>query len=169
MKKCIAVIISVISMLCLAGCQKTIQGSEVYTFPEPTIQVTGTFYSAGTVTEFVIGSDKYDPDDLSTLPVLEWFYRLEMITCEKPEDVEGGEVYGFYVLPSMQRKGVGKALLDAFKQEVNNEPFYLYALKDNQKARAFYIKNGGDELPEFERELPEKYNSALESLFMFNL
>ena len=97
MKKCIAVIISVISMLCLAGCQKTIQGSEVYTFPEPTIQVTGTFYSAGTVTEFVIGSDKYDPDDLSTLPVLEWFYRLEMITCEKPEDVEGGEVYGFYV------------------------------------------------------------------------
>ena len=79
------------------------------------------------------------------------------------------EVYGFYVLPTMQRKGVGKALLDAFKQEVNNEPFYLYALKDNQKARAFYIKNGGDELPEFEKKLPEKYNSALESLFMFNL
>ena len=97
MKKCIAVIISVISMLCLAGCQKTIQGSEVYTFPEPTIQVTGTFYSAGMVTEFVIGSDKYDPDDLSTLPVLEWFYRLEMTACENPEDAEGGEVYVFYV------------------------------------------------------------------------
>ena len=69
----------------------------------------------------------------------------------------------------MQRKGIGQALLDAFMKEINYAPFYLYALKSNQNARHFYIKNGGMELPEFEKELPEKYNNALESLFMFNL
>lgn len=79
------------------------------------------------------------------------------------------EVYALYVSPLMQRKGIGQALLDAFMKEINYAPFYLYALKSNQNARQFYIKNGGMELPEFEKELPEKYNNALESLFMFNL
>ena len=97
MKKYIAIIVSVISIFCLTGCQNTVNASEVYSFPEPTVQITGSFYSQGALTEFSIGPDEYDPEDRSTLPVLQWCYGLELTACEKPEDVEGEESYGFYV------------------------------------------------------------------------
>ena len=54
MKKLIALVLALICVLSLAGCQKTsascqktISASEVYLFPEPTILITGSFYSQG--------------------------------------------------------------------------------------------------------------------------
>lgn len=97
MKKLTALVIAFVCILALAGCQKTTSGSEVYSFPEPTTQITGTFYSQGQETAFEIGSENYDPDDLSTTSVIEWFYGLKLTACDKPEAVEGAEGYDFYV------------------------------------------------------------------------
>ena len=97
MKKYIAIILSLICVWSLAGCQKTISGSEIYSFPEPTTQIKGSFYSQGEVEEFVIGSEEYNPDDLSVMPVVKWFYELELTACEQPEDGEGAEHYSFIV------------------------------------------------------------------------
>ena len=71
--------------------------SNVYSFPEPTTLITGILYSQGQETAFEIGSEDYDPNDLSTVPVISWFYDLELTACDKPEAVEGAESYDFYV------------------------------------------------------------------------
>lgn len=84
-------------VLCLAGCKKTIGGSELYAFPEPTMLITGTVCSQGEETAFEIGSEDYDPKDLSTAPVIAWFYNLEVTACDEPEAVEGAESYTFQV------------------------------------------------------------------------
>ena len=84
-------------VLCLAGCKKTIGGSELYAFPEPTMLITGTVCSQGEETAFEIGSKDYDPKDLSTAPVIAWFYNLEVTACDEPEAVEGAESYTFQV------------------------------------------------------------------------
>lgn len=83
--------------LCLAGCKKTIGGLELYAFPEPTMLITGTVCSQGEETAFEIGSEDYDPKDLSTAPVIAWFYNLEVTACDEPEAVEGAESYTFQV------------------------------------------------------------------------
>ena len=59
--------------------------------------ITGSFYSAGKETAFEIGSEEYDPNDLSTTSVIKWFYDLKLTNCDKPETVEGSEGYTFYV------------------------------------------------------------------------
>lgn len=97
MKKWIMVLVTLVCVMSLIGCQKTKSGSEVYAFPEPTAQIEVSFYSQGAVSDIVIGSEEYNPEDLSVVEVIEWFYGLELSPCEKPEDVEGGESYGFYV------------------------------------------------------------------------
>lgn len=84
-------------VLCLAGCKKTIGGSELYAFPEPTMLITGTVCSQGEETAFEIGSEDYDPKDLSTAPVIAWFYNLEVTACDEPEALEGAESYTFLV------------------------------------------------------------------------
>ncbi len=98
MRKYIALVLALACVLSLVGCgQKTVSGSEVYSFPEPTTMITGSFYSAGQETAFEIGSEEYDPNDLSTTSVIEWFYDLKLTACDKPETVEGSESYDFYV------------------------------------------------------------------------
>lgn len=97
MKKFIAFVLTLVCMLSLAGCQKTFSGSDVYSFPEPTTQITGSFYSQGQETPFKIGSENYDPNDISTVSVIKWFYDLKLTACNEPETVEGGESYHFDV------------------------------------------------------------------------
>ena len=97
MKKLIALVFALVCVLSLAGCQKTISASEVYSFPEPTTLITGSFYSKGQETEFEIGSEDYDPNDLSTNSIIKWFYDLKLTVCDEPEAVEGAESYDFYV------------------------------------------------------------------------
>ena len=69
-------------VLSLAGCQKTISASEVYSFPEPTTLITGSFYSQGQETAFEIGSEDCDPNDLSVNSVIKWFYDLQLTACD---------------------------------------------------------------------------------------
>lgn len=97
MKKGITLVLILICVLGVSGYQNKIKTSELYAFPEPTIQITGSFYSQGQVTVFEIGSEKYDADDLSTLPVIRWFYSLELTACDEPEVAEGAENYHFDV------------------------------------------------------------------------
>ena len=116
MKKLIALILSLTLVLVLVGCKdKTIKGSELYSFPEPTIQITGSFYSQGHETAFEIGSEKYDPNDLTTIPVISWFYDLELIACDEPETVEGSEGFTFRVSGkdafSYEDRGGGEAYI----------------------------------------------------------
>lgn len=97
MKKLIALVLALICMLELVGCKKTASSLDVYSFPEPTTQITGIFYSQGQENAFKIGSENCDSDDLSTTSVIEWFYGLKLIACDKPEEVAGAEGYDFYV------------------------------------------------------------------------
>ena len=97
MKKLAALSFVPICILGLVGCRKTIRASDVYAFPEPTTQITGSFYSQGIESNFTIGPEGYDPDDLSVMPVIEWFYGLELRECEGPEPVDGNESCSFIV------------------------------------------------------------------------
>lgn len=98
MKKLITLVLALVCVLGLVGCsQKAVSGSEVYSFPEPTTMITGSFYSQGQETAFEIGLEEYDLNDLSTTPVINWFYDLKLTACEEPEAVEGSESYDFYV------------------------------------------------------------------------
>lgn len=78
------------------------------------------------------------------------------------------ELCAIYVMQSKQNKGAGQKLLNEFKTKIDNQPFYLYALKGNNKAINFYIKNGGIELPEYEKDLPIESINAKEILFYFD-
>ncbi len=77
------------------------------------------------------------------------------------------EIQAIYVSPACQHKGVGQALFDEFRHRIGNSPFYLYALKGNVPAAAFYRKNGGIERPEYERPLPKLNLPTQEVLFAF--
>ena len=98
MKKLIALVLTLVCVIGLVGCgQKAVSGSEVYSFPEPTTMITGSFYSQGQETKFEIGSEEYDPNDLSTHSIIKWFYDLKLTACDKHETVEGSESYAFQV------------------------------------------------------------------------
>ncbi len=98
MKKLITLFLTMVCVFGLTGCgQKTVNGSEVYSFPEPTTLLTGTFYSQGQETAFVIGSENSATNDLSVISVIDWFYDLKLTVCNEPEVVEGAEGYNIYV------------------------------------------------------------------------
>ena len=60
------------------------------------------------------------------------------------------EVYALYVDPDFQRNGAGRLLLQHFHQKIKHTPFFLHAMKGNEKADAFYIKMGGRRVPEYD-------------------
>ena len=91
MKKITAVLLILLCFTALAGCGGT-SSKDVYSFPEPTKEIRVVKASEGIETELVIGSENYDAEDLSVMPVMEWFYGLEL-----KESVEGSECYTFTV------------------------------------------------------------------------
>ncbi len=97
MKKLMAFVLILVSVLGLVGCQRAIKGSEVNSFPEPTTLITGSIYSQGQENTFEIGSEDYDPNNLSTNSIVKWFYDLELTACDEPEAVEGSEGYTFRI------------------------------------------------------------------------
>ena len=118
MKKLLILIAALACACGMAGCQKAIDASAVYVFPEPTVQITGSFCSQGIESNFTIGSEEYDPDDLSVMPVIEWFYGLKLRECEEPEPVEGNESYTFIV---------------------DGQPAFIY---DSRGSESFIVANG---------------------------
>lgn len=57
--------------------------------------INSSFYSQGIEQTFVIGPEEYDPDNLYALPVIDWFYGLELWECEEPETGEEEDIYSF--------------------------------------------------------------------------
>lgn len=96
MNKITAVLLILLCFTSLAGCSST-SSKDVYYFPEPTKAIKVVKVSEGEETELVIGSENYDAEDLSVIPVMEWFYGLELKECERPENVEGSESHTFTV------------------------------------------------------------------------
>ena len=97
MKKLITLVLEFVCILGLVSCQKTTSGKDVYSFPENTTMITGSFYSQGKETAFEVGSERYDPNDSSIADIIKWFYDLELTPCDEPEPVEGAESYIFFV------------------------------------------------------------------------
>lgn len=60
------------------------------------------------------------------------------------------EVYTLYVHPDHQHLGVGRALMQAFKEKINFQDFCLYMLDGNERALKFYQKMGCVRYPEFD-------------------
>lgn len=90
MKKLLIFAFVAMLTLSLAACQKTVNGSDVCTFPETSEEIKCQVYSGGTETEYAINDD-----------VIEWYYSLKLNACEQPEDVEGAEAYSFEVNSEM--------------------------------------------------------------------
>lgn len=97
MKKILVIVLMFACLTAFAGCNRYISSKDVYGFPEPTQQIDIRKASAGQETEYTIGSENYDSENLSVMPILEWFYGLELTESERPEDVEGNESYTFIV------------------------------------------------------------------------
>lgn len=95
MKKLVGLIAALVCILGMTGCQKTVDASTVYEFPEPTIQIEGSFCSQGIERTFVIGPEEYDPDYVYSEPVIGWFNGLELRECEEPQPAEGEDRYDF--------------------------------------------------------------------------
>ena len=125
MKKWMAFILLLVCAVIFASCQNAIQGSELYSFPEPTSEIVVFFYSQGRESQIEIGSEKYDSEDLSTTAVINWFYELKLTACSEPEMVEGAESYRFYVkgksaLSYEDRGNEAYIIIDGSYYKVNN-------------------------------------------------
>ena len=58
------------------------------------------------------------------------------------------EIHALYVDIEYQQQGIGRLLIEEFKNRINHQVFSLYMLKGNE-SRKFYNKLGGEELPEY--------------------
>ena len=77
------------------------------------------------------------------------------------------EIYAIYVSPEYQRAGIGQALINEYKKQINNQSFYLYMLKGNASASAFYKKMGGKENIQYNRKLSVGDYSIEEEIYIF--
>ena len=55
---------------------------------------------------------------------------------------EGAEIVALHSLPESWGSGLGSALLATALEEIGDRPVYLWAFKENKRARRFYEKNG---------------------------
>lgn len=53
----------------------------------------------------------------------------------------GNEISTLYVLPQMERRGIGSSLLSFAEEKIKTQP-YLWCRTDNKKALSFYEKRG---------------------------
>lgn len=75
------------------------------------------------------------------------------------EDGDAAEIVAVHSLPESWGTGVGKAMLEAALEQLGPRPVYLWAFRDNIRARRFYEKHG------FHwdgRERVSKFDGALE-------
>ena len=77
------------------------------------------------------------------------------------------ELYALYVDDKEKNRGYGSVLLSAFAKNVDDD-FYLFALESNEKAKKFYLKNGGIKKSEFFKQQEDEGVVILEDCFFFN-
>ncbi len=121
----------------------------------------------GIIDDSILSARKVDDKRISTWAEIIKNPESVVLVCENVEGIMGylsagpardnygikNEIIALYVKPVAQRNGAGSALIKAYKQIINEQCFYLYALKKNQKARCFYEKNGGVIYEKFSRNL----------------
>lgn len=93
MKKLSICHILLLLLMIVIGCGKEDNRKMVYIFPNSIMQIKVSHITLFNPQVYIIESD--DPDLINK--IVQWFYGLELIECERPADVDGNELYVFEV------------------------------------------------------------------------
>ena len=63
-----------------------------------------------------------------------------MLAWQQTDD--GAEIIAIHTLPESRGTGLGAALLTTALNQIGNQPVFLWAFKENTRARRFYEKHG---------------------------
>ena len=75
---------------------------------------------------------------------------------------EGAEIIAIHTLPESRGTGLGHAMLTAALSQIGNQSVFLWAFKENTRARSFYEKHGfhwdgSERVSEFDDALEVRY------------
>lgn len=75
---------------------------------------------------------------------------------------EGAEIIAIHTLPESRGTGLGHAMLTEALNQIGNQPAFLWAFKENIRARRFYEKHGfhwdgSERVSEFDGALEVRY------------
>ena len=78
------------------------------------------------------------------------------------ETEDGAEIVAIHSLPESWGNGLGRAMLTEALKQIGDRPVYLWAFKENTRARRFYEKNGihwdgSERVSEFDGALEVRY------------
>ena len=78
------------------------------------------------------------------------------------ETDDGAEIVAIHSLPESWGTGLGHAMLTEVLKQIGDRPVYLWAFKENTRARRFYEKydfrwDGTERVSEFDRALEVRY------------
>ena len=87
-----------------------------------------------------------------------------MLAWQQTDD--GAEIIAIHTLPESRGTGLGAALLTTALNQIGNSPVFLWAFKENTRARRFYEKHGfhwdgSERVSEFDGALEVRYVRAL--------
>ena len=105
------------------------------------------------------------------IALLEWIFRegkvhflmgenSGMLAWQQTED--GTEIIAIHTLPESRGTGLGHAMLTEALHQIGNQPVFLWAFKENTRARRFYEKHGfhwdgSERVSEFDDALEVRY------------
>ena len=83
-----------------------------------------------------------------------------MLAWQQTED--GAEIIAIHTLPESHGTGLGAAMLTAALNQIGNQPVFLWAFKENTRARRFYEKHGfradgSERVSEFDGAIEVRY------------
>ena len=83
-----------------------------------------------------------------------------MLAWQQTED--GAEIIAIHTLPESRGTGLGHAMLTEALKQIGNQPVFLWAFKENTRARCFYEKHGfrwdgSERVSEFDDALEVRY------------
>ena len=83
-----------------------------------------------------------------------------MLAWQQTED--GAEIIAIHTLPEGRGTGLGHAMLTEALSQIGNQPVFLWAFKENTRARRFYEKHGfhwdgSERISEFDEALEVRY------------
>ena len=83
-----------------------------------------------------------------------------MLAWQQTEDV--AEIIAIHTLPESRGTGLGHTMLTAALNQIGNKPVFLWAFKENTRARRFYEKHGfhwdgSERVSEFDDVLEVRY------------
>ena len=83
-----------------------------------------------------------------------------MLVWQKVQD--SAEIVAIHSLPESWGTGLGHAMLEEVLNQIGNQPVFLWAVKENERARRFYEKHGfrwdgSERVSEFDGALEVRY------------